>query len=287
VLSDNLEFAPAPPPLHIDIHGGAFIGGVPEAGFRFHNHLSAHTGALILCPTYPFAPIHPFPAAINDIDDIISYVLTTPPAGFPKFNRQLITISGSSAGGNLALAACNSPLLHGDAATAIKAAITFYAPIDLRIPPIQKPPNGNFPKRDPFAYMLPLYDAYPSPSRPGNLTDARCNPILLPVEKLPKRVLLVIAEIDVVVKENLDFVERVNSDLEEREDGDEWKVEGWVLKDAFHGWLELPSFILRKAKIWDGRSTLEGARKEVFERTAGLLREVHREEGWEWKPIGL
>jgi acetyl esterase/lipase len=277
---------PTPPPLHIDIHGGAFIGGLPEANFRFHTHLLATTGALILSPTYRFAPLHPFPAAINDIDSLLTTLLTNPPPSFPKFNSQLLTISGSSAGANLALASCNSPLLHG-ADTAVKAVITLYAPLDLRIPPTQKPRHGNFPKRDPLSFMMPLYDAYPSPSRPGSLTDARCNPILLPVDNLPKRVFCVIAEVDILVKENLDFISRVNDDLARREDGKEWRVEAWVVKDAFHGWLELPGFILRKAKIWDGKQTLEGARREVFERVAGLLREVHREGGWEWKPVGL
>lgn len=137
-----------PRPLHLDIHGGGFLGGHPEADYRFCTALSDRTGAVVVGATHRFAPKHPFPAAIDDIDDVVQWLIQN--AAF-KFNADpsLFTISGSSAGGNLALATCLQPSCHGASPTAIKAAITFYAAIDLRIPPIQKPVPPNFPTKDP------------------------------------------------------------------------------------------------------------------------------------------
>lgn len=136
---------------------------------------------------------------------------------------------------------------------------------------------------------MPLYDAYSAPGRPANLVDPRCNPILAPVEKLPQRILMCIAETDILVRENLEFVDRVNMDIEEMEGrgkgkgkGNECKVEGWVVKDSFHGWLEVPAWILRKVKVKKDGRDLEEVRTEVFGRCGDLIREVYREGGWEW-----
>ena len=256
-------------PLHLDIHGGAFIGGHPEADHRFCSFLSDRTGAVVVSATYRFAPLHPFPAAIDDIDDIVAWLQQNAKS---KLNAdpKLFTISGSSAGGNLALAACLQPSCHAPSPTAIKAAITFYAPIDCRIPPKDKPRSADFPKYDPLSFMLPLYDSYAVTTRPASLTDSRCNPILASAHKLPEKVLMVIPTIDILVHEQLTFVERVKGDIEKTgEEGKDREIEAMVMKGCFHGWLELPSGVIR-----------EETRKQVFERAVEVIKEVHRGEGF-------
>jgi acetyl esterase/lipase len=115
-------------PLHLDIHGGGFLGGVPEYEANFTSLLCERTGAVVISTQYRYAPVHPFPAAIDDIDDVI-YYLHQNAEGLWGADPNLMTMSGFSAGGNLALAACQQPACHAPAPTAVKASVTFYAPV--------------------------------------------------------------------------------------------------------------------------------------------------------------
>ena len=116
-------------PLHLDIHSGAFLGGIPEANHRFCTALSDRTGAVVISTTYRFAPRHPFPAAIEDIDDVVAWLCENAEADF-QADPTCFTTSGFSAGGNLALA---TSLTNSDGAPAkqtnVKAVVTFYAAV--------------------------------------------------------------------------------------------------------------------------------------------------------------
>ncbi len=91
---------------------------------------------------------------------------------------------------------------------------------------------------------------------------------------------MVIPTIDVLVKEQLEFVERVNSELDvagrwsggegggEGEGDGEGKVgekiEAMVVEGAFHGWLELPTRVVG-----------EESRQKVFERCLEVLKQAY------------
>ena len=115
-------------PLHVDIHPGAFIGGLPEANREFCLQVARCSGAVVVSVSYRFAPRYPFPAAIDDIDDILAWLIPnaeTVLCADPK----LLTVSGISAGGNLALAASYGMARTQNGETQIKGAVTFYAPV--------------------------------------------------------------------------------------------------------------------------------------------------------------
>lgn len=113
-------------PLHLDIHGGAFIGGAAEYDARWCAALSERTGAVVVSSQYRYAPRYTFPAAINDIDDVVAYLLKNAESDLGA-DPKLLTIGGSSAGGNLALAACQQLALQHPSPTSVKAAVTFCA----------------------------------------------------------------------------------------------------------------------------------------------------------------
>jgi acetyl esterase/lipase len=115
-------------PLHLDIHGGGFLGGLPEYEARFTSLLCERTGAVVVSAQYRYAPGHPFPAAIDDIDDVVRYMHQNAERLWGA-DPNVMTISGFSAGGNLALAACQQASSHSPAPTAVKASVTFYAPV--------------------------------------------------------------------------------------------------------------------------------------------------------------
>lgn len=76
------------------LFGGGFTVGSPTLDLPISAALAAHTGAQVICPYYPLAPEHPFPAARDACGKVSREILRQ----FP--NTALV---GESAGGNLAL----------------------------------------------------------------------------------------------------------------------------------------------------------------------------------------
>jgi len=74
------------------LFGGGFITGGPVEDLMISGKLAAMTGRRVISPAYRLAPEHPFPAALNDVEAVAK----TMPAP--------LSITGESAGGNLALA---------------------------------------------------------------------------------------------------------------------------------------------------------------------------------------
>ncbi|OJD37006.1 lipase esterase family [Diplodia corticola] len=224
-------------PLHVSIHAGGFMGGIPEYNAAFASLLSSLTGAVIVLPSYRFAPLHPFPAAIDDIDDVLAWLRSNASQRLGA-DPSLLTISGFSAGANLALAATQQQQEQKSDPTNIKAAVTFYAPIDLRLPPHEKPIPAGLPRANPISAILPLSDAYVAStgSDGRNVADARLHPFLAELRTLPGRMLFVIPTLDILLHEQLVFVERLKKEAEE--EGRERVVESLIVEGQWHGWVE-------------------------------------------------
>ncbi|ORY12594.1 alpha/beta hydrolase fold-domain-containing protein [Clohesyomyces aquaticus] len=235
-------------PLHIDIHPGAFIGGFPEHSTRWCSHLSTTTSTIVISLSHRLAPRNLFPAAHNDIDDLVSWILVHAEQEFGA-DPGMLTIGGSSAGANLALSAAimlqkqnqeqdQSGRGGGYVANAF---LGFYTPLDLRITPPEKPRPANFPSKDPMAVLIPLYTSYyAAPIMQQEAQNPRLNPIVAEVGDLPRDMLFIVPEIDILVHEQLSFVERVRGELERGGDGGtrERRVDAKVIERAFHGWVE-------------------------------------------------
>ncbi len=84
------------------IHGGAYIGGVTKTYHNMAGRLAKQLDGEVYLATYPFAPEHPFPAAVDRVLEAYEYLL-----GLGKRPEDIV-IAGDSAGGGLTLAT----LLH-------------------------------------------------------------------------------------------------------------------------------------------------------------------------------
>ncbi|KAL0255027.1 hypothetical protein SLS55_009554 [Diplodia seriata] len=219
------------------------MGGIPEYNAAFASLLSSRIGAVVVLPSYRFAPLHPFPAAIDDIDDVLAW-LQSNSAQRLGADPSLLTISGFSAGANLALGATQQQSDHrSDSSTTIttdiKASVTFYAPVDLRLPPHEKPVPAGLPETNPIGAILPLSDAYVASgavSRERNMADARLHPILAELRTLPGRMLFVIPTLDILLHEQLVLVERLKREIEK--EGKGRFVESLIVEGQWHGWVE-------------------------------------------------
>jgi acetyl esterase/lipase len=95
-------FAPATPGRHpavICLHGGGWISGDKSMMQEVAAGLVQH-GFVAICPSYRLAPLHPFPAAVEDVQSAVRYVrrnaveLAVVPTALASL--------GNSAGGHLA-----------------------------------------------------------------------------------------------------------------------------------------------------------------------------------------
>ncbi|MEJ1157226.1 alpha/beta hydrolase [Prosthecomicrobium sp. N25] len=94
--------APGPLPVVVYVHGGGYvIGGIDETAAEARR-LAAGIPAQVVSISYRLAPEHPWPAAIEDVEDQISDIAAGYVDGVP---RGPLAVAGTSAGAGLAVAA--------------------------------------------------------------------------------------------------------------------------------------------------------------------------------------
>lgn len=94
--------AAGPMPVLVYVHGGGYvIGGIDETEAEARR-LAAAVPATLVSISYRFAPEHPFPAAIEDVEDQVRAVAAGAVPGVPAGP---VGLAGVSAGAGLAVAA--------------------------------------------------------------------------------------------------------------------------------------------------------------------------------------
>ena len=89
-------------PVCFNFHGGGFVLGLMEQDDAYCRYLADRAGILVVNIDYPLAPEYPFPEPIDISSQVIMAVLEQ--ADDLKIDSSQVFLSGSSAGGNLALA---------------------------------------------------------------------------------------------------------------------------------------------------------------------------------------
>ncbi|CAE6451599.1 unnamed protein product [Rhizoctonia solani] len=178
-------------PVHINAHGSGFvITTLFRSDSEFCRKISRETGAIVLDSDYAKAPEHPFPAAYNDICDVVAHVLANRDG---NYDTSRITIGGFSAGASLALVV--SATMPKDTFKAITA---FYPVTNLCLTNSERPhhveaKSRKLPRLPPFLlnYFLKTYIAQTTA-----LGDPRLSPYNNTPSAFAERVLLVVCEFD-------------------------------------------------------------------------------------------
>lgn len=87
-------------PLVVCIHGGGWISGEKADHHELAEGLCRH-GFAAACPDYRLAPLHPFPAAVEDVQAFVRFIREN--AGEFGVRPDLIGSVGNSAGGHLSV----------------------------------------------------------------------------------------------------------------------------------------------------------------------------------------
>jgi acetyl esterase len=104
----------AAPPVHVHLHGGAFVVGAPRQDEHLVRGIAGEVGATVVNVDYTTAPRARYPRAHEECYDVLRWVQRSGEA--MGWDGTRVSIGGISAGGNLALGALELARRAGDPA---------------------------------------------------------------------------------------------------------------------------------------------------------------------------
>ncbi|KAH9840346.1 esterase/lipase [Teratosphaeria destructans] len=189
-----------PTPVLINMHGSGFV--IPNHGSddAFCQRMQKDAGVTVLDADYRKAPEHPFPAAPDDVEDVVKYVLSRP----EEYDVRRVSISGFSAGANLALSASGVTFPPGT----FHSVLAFYPPTDIhrdRYAPESKAPGG---KGSIPAWVSTSFNDCYAPS-PLDRKMPKMSPLYAEGERFPDRTLIVTCARDELCNEGEELAEKI------------------------------------------------------------------------------
>lgn len=130
-----------PSPVLINFCGSGFVLPTYGNDDEYCRFVADKTEYTVIDVQYRLAPENPFPAAFNDAEDVVKWVQTQP----QRFDASCISLSGFSAGANIALAVASSSDLYGgrNGESLFNTLVSIYGPTDLALPTPEKPVVDN------------------------------------------------------------------------------------------------------------------------------------------------
>lgn len=126
-----------PSPVLINFCGSGFVLPTFGTDDEYCRYVADNTDYTVIDVQYRLAPEHPFPAAYHDAEDVVNWVRSQP----TRFDRDCVSLSGFSAGANIALAvsSTSSMFCQKDEPFVFRTVISFYGPTDMALPTPEKP----------------------------------------------------------------------------------------------------------------------------------------------------
>ncbi|KAJ5179324.1 hypothetical protein N7492_002534 [Penicillium capsulatum] len=129
-----------PGPVLINFCGSGFVLRMFGTDDEYCRHVAKNTEHTVIDVQYRLAPEHPFPAAFNDAQDVVTWVRAQ-----PQFDLEHVSLSGFSAGANIALAVSSSSPRFNTRGNenVFRTVMSFYGPTDMALPTPEKPQADN------------------------------------------------------------------------------------------------------------------------------------------------
>lgn len=211
-----------PQPALINFHGSGFIFPAFGSDDEFCHHICQNTDYAVIDVQYRLSPENPFPAAVNDAEDVTRWVLGQP----DKYDLTRLSTSGFSSGGNLAIVTAGALLPPNT----FRSVLAFYAGVDWVKEPAEKIAPDTSGKVIPPRIARFFRDCYvPVDVDPR---DPRISPCYGDLARFPARLLMITAARDNLAPEAEEFVSRV------KEQG-ERHVVLQRMEHCDHGWDKL------------------------------------------------
>jgi len=189
-------------PLYLNIHGGGFALADPSFDDKFCWNFCNDYKLLVVSLDYPKAPQNPYPAAVNQLIELVGCVLEDKEL---PIDHAKVAVGGFSAGGNLALAICQDPSLRSKIGGIIPVypVVNFVTPTSesLATRPKDAPPDmlKNMASMFNWGYIRPGQD----------LKDPRLSVYYAKKEDLPKKIYVIGCEFDMLCRSAEKFAAKV------------------------------------------------------------------------------
>ncbi|WP_335983673.1 alpha/beta hydrolase [Streptomyces sp. CA2R106] len=164
------------PPVHLLLHGGAFVVRRPEQEDNVARYLASEVGCFVVLPDYDVGPQVRFPVAEQQCYDAYSWLLER--AGTRGWDPARVSVGGASAGAKLALSVIVQALQDGRgtpvAASLEYGASDFSLPDESRTSPRKVPVIGPWVLRmvrETYLLGADLTDPVVSPAKYPHLGD--------------------------------------------------------------------------------------------------------------------
>ncbi|UMP03413.1 alpha/beta hydrolase [Amycolatopsis sp. EV170708-02-1] len=118
------------PPVHLLVHGGAFVVRHPEQEDNVARYLASEVGCYVVLPDYDVGPQVRFPVAEQECYDAYLWILEQ--AGTRGWDKDRVSVGGASAGAKLSLSVLVQALQDGQPAPV--AASLEYGVSDISLP---------------------------------------------------------------------------------------------------------------------------------------------------------
>ncbi|KAF2666120.1 alpha/beta-hydrolase [Microthyrium microscopicum] len=197
------KWSSSPKAVVLNFYGGGFVLTGHGSDDLFCRRIADQTIYTVLDASYALAPEYPFPAGLEDVEDMIQHVLLQP----EEYDVQNIVLSGFSSGANLAVAAASNPDITTTPKDTIRPVCAFYLPTKITISQLEKTaPDGSTAQIPPpisnasrAAYTLPGTD----------LADPRLSVLNAHPSNFPKDIFIATAEKDVLAFEGEELASKL------------------------------------------------------------------------------
>lgn len=182
-------------PVLVNFCGSGFVLRTFGNDDEYCRFVADRTRYTVIDVQYRLAPEHPFPAAFQDAEDVVKWVRSQP----ERFDIDCISLSGFSAGANIALALSSSSAIfsqqqQSEKRDVFRAVLSFYGPTDMALEtpfkPIADPSNWIMRKIFPGFSRLCHKCLNPGVVNPE---DPRMSPLFADPHNFPENVLIVTA----------------------------------------------------------------------------------------------
>ncbi|KFY17436.1 hypothetical protein V492_00685 [Pseudogymnoascus sp. VKM F-4246] len=194
--SSETRSAEGPRPVLINFFGSGFALQYHGADEPFCRFIATKTSHIVLDIQYRVAPENPFPAALNDAEDAVKYVISRP----DEYQISHVSLSGFSSGGTLALVV-STLFPHGT----FQSLTGFYpSPSMAGDPAARKAP---VPGRERPSFWTKVFrEAY---IRGKDARDPRISPFFADTANFPQEMLIFTADHDVSATDMEALAERI------------------------------------------------------------------------------
>jgi len=188
-------------PRVLFMHGGGWLAGGVDTLDHLCASVSHQANCLVVSVDYRLSPETPFPGALEDCDDALSWLASDPSLG--PMPAAGIVVMGDSAGGNLAAALCVLRAQRGD--STIKRQILLYPPLDATLASESMSINLPGLERPNIVRMMDMYRGK------AELTNPLLSPLFFDNFSALPPALLITADIDPIRDDSARYAEKLSA----------------------------------------------------------------------------